>query len=64
MNALDFTDLQNRIRSHIVIVNGVSFRKTTMEVFLDVFNDTIQRNPPHEIPHGVSFVQYTMCTIC
>uniref|UniRef100_A0A0A9X5Y7 Transmembrane protein 129 n=1 Tax=Lygus hesperus TaxID=30085 RepID=A0A0A9X5Y7_LYGHE len=50
MNAMDFVDLQNRVQSNILILDGVHFRKNTMEQFLEVFGETVRRNPSYEVP--------------
>lgn len=54
INSIDFLELQNSVHCRVTVLEGARFRKTTTERFLDVFIDTVNKNPPYEIPRNVS----------
>ncbi|XP_022918605.1 E3 ubiquitin-protein ligase TM129 [Onthophagus taurus] len=47
LNSTDFQDLQDRISRSIDILPDVQFKKTTIEKFLEVFNENIDKNPKY-----------------
>ncbi|XP_014255088.1 E3 ubiquitin-protein ligase TM129 [Cimex lectularius] len=49
-NALDFNNIQNRVQIPISIIEGIKFHKTKIEHFLDVFKETVEKNPPYSPP--------------
>lgn len=44
LNALDFKDLQDRLHRPITILSGVTFNKSIIERFIDVFKEQISLN--------------------
>lgn len=54
INALHFQDLQDRTRP-IVILSNVRFRRSTMEQWIEVFKNEIDKNPRYKInPNHIS----------
>lgn len=47
INALDFKTLQDRMLRPITILDGVTFNKTVIDRFIDVFKQQIQLNPKY-----------------
>ncbi|XP_076266605.1 E3 ubiquitin-protein ligase TM129 [Rhynchophorus ferrugineus] len=47
INAADFKDLEDRLARSINILPNVKFHKSILEQFLDVFKDTIAKNPKY-----------------
>ncbi|BES96624.1 Putative transmembrane protein precursor [Nesidiocoris tenuis] len=54
INSIDFLELQNSVHCRVTVLEGARFRKTTTERFLDVFIDTVNKNPPYEIPRNTA----------
>lgn len=52
-NALDFQDLQDKIRRPITVLEGVKFHKTTIDHFLEVFREAVAHNPVYTPPPQV-----------
>lgn len=53
INALDFKTLQDRMLRPITILDGVTFNKTVIDRFIEVFKQQIQLNPRYitdEVP--------------
>lgn len=48
INANDFKDLKDRVARIITIMPNVKFHQSIIEQFVDVFKDTIKRNPSYE----------------
>lgn len=47
INALDFKTLQDRMLRPITILDGVTFNKTVIDRFIEVFRQQIQQNPTY-----------------
>lgn len=47
INALDFKTLQDRMLRPITILDGVTFNKTVIDRFIEVFKQQIQLNPKY-----------------
>lgn len=47
INALDFKSLQDRMLRPISILDGVTFNKTAIDRFIEVFKQQIQLNPKY-----------------
>lgn len=47
INALDFKTLQDRMLRPITILDGVSFNKTVIDRFIEVFKQQISSNPTY-----------------
>uniref|UniRef100_A0A023F8A8 Putative conserved plasma membrane protein n=2 Tax=Triatoma infestans TaxID=30076 RepID=A0A023F8A8_TRIIF len=48
-NALDFNDLKNKIGRPIRILEGITFHKTRTDHFLEVFRETVEKNPTYTL---------------
>lgn len=58
INALDFKTLQDRMLRPITILDGVTFNKTVIDRFIEVFKQQIRLNPRYiteEVPHLLYF---------
>ncbi|KAK9496772.1 hypothetical protein O3M35_010569 [Rhynocoris fuscipes] len=49
-NALDFNDLKNKIIRPIRILEGITFYKTRIDHFTEVFRETVEKNQTYAIP--------------
>lgn len=47
INALDFKSLQDRMLRPITILDGVTFNKTVIDRFIEVFKQQISLNPKY-----------------
>lgn len=47
INALDFKTLQDRMMRPITILEGVTFNKTVIDRFIEVFKQQIRLNPTY-----------------
>jgi E3 ubiquitin-protein ligase TM129 len=47
INSTDFRDIQDRINRPITVLSSVRFHTTTIERFVDVFNEEIKNNPKY-----------------
>jgi E3 ubiquitin-protein ligase TM129 len=47
INSIDFRDIQDRINRPITVLSTVRFHTTTIERFVDVFNEEIRNNPKY-----------------
>lgn len=47
INALDFKSLQDRMMRPITILDGVTFNKTVIDRFIEVFKEEISQNPTY-----------------
>lgn len=57
INALDFKTLQDRMLRPITILEGVTFNKTVIERFIEVFKQQIRLNPKYNT-NEVYFMHY------
>lgn len=48
INASDFKDLKDRVARTIIILPNVKFHQSVMDQFVDVFKETIKKNPTYE----------------
>lgn len=44
LNAVDFTDLQDRLHRPITILNGVDFKRSVLEHFIEAFKELVALN--------------------
>lgn len=48
LNALDFTDLQDRLHRPITILNGVNFKRSVLEHFIETFKELVALNGTYD----------------
>lgn len=48
LNAVDFTDLQDRLHRPITILNGVDFKRSVLEHFVDAFKELVAQNGTYD----------------
>lgn len=48
INASDFKDLKDRVARTITILPTVKFHQSVLDQFVDVFKETIKKNPTYE----------------
>lgn len=48
INALEFKSLQDRMLRPITILDGVTFNKTVIDRFVEVFKQQIEQNPRYK----------------
>lgn len=48
LNAVDFTDLQDRLHRPITILNGVDFKRSVLEHFIEAFKELVALNGTYD----------------
>ncbi|CAK9824101.1 E3 ubiquitin-protein ligase TM129 [Anthophora retusa] len=54
LNALNFTNLQEKVSRPITILQNITFHKTLLDKFIDSFKEQVQENPYYECAEEVS----------
>ena len=55
-NALDFKDLEDRMQRPIIILQDVTFHRSRLDQFIDVFRQQVELNP--------RYTPIQVCIIC
>lgn len=58
INALDFKTLQDRMLRPITILDGVTFNKTVIDRFIEVFKQQISLNPTYNADEVFNIISY------
>lgn len=60
LNAIDFTDLQDRLHRPITILNGVDFKRSVLENFIEAFKELVALNGTYDtdqVEYSIALIQ-------
>jgi len=61
LNALDFKDLQDKVSRPIAVLHNITFHRTLLDRFIDVFKEEVNKNPFYdttEVSNGMAVTNY------
>lgn len=63
INALEFKSLQDRMLRPITILDGVTFSKTVIDRFVEVFKQQIESNPRYKTSEVKNHLEWVECSM-